>query len=616
MSFMDSVNASKRWRSCAKCGHQFQGDGYGFSGRSERFCSASCRDAYGSQLNAGKSANNAASAAANAAAATIAQAQREAAAIAEKAAAAAEKAAAKQREDLEKDHFRPSIEARVGHPLRLDDIVLNPRTGEFVAKTELEAEQKAAREAFAQTLSPKFEAEIIRKADMWCDIDGTRLPCFEWVKTIPETAIEDHKIEVFGPDFDKVESGGMIAMSCIVEVAGAKMQDDFEPVFERKIQSFLNQSEGIMQTGQSDLIRIRVSKAAFDAGFRASYIGEIIYAKIKSEYGGLVDKCQVKIYTGFPATPEYQKLEELKRQANEAYAKRDARLKSLSDESVEVFYTCMSCQSFAPSQVCIVSPDRTGLCGAMSWLDAKANYELDPNGPCRQVAKLRTIDERLGLWEGVNEAVKRESHEAVSQIALYSMLTDPMPNSGTGECFCAWEGTSNGVVIVNREHSGMTPIGMSFSDIERSCGSGIQTPGFLQHAKQFISSRKFLKAEGGPARIVWMPQALKWLVISNLNATAKELYGIDNFADMIADETVCEGDTNCLMAFLKSKRHPVTMPDKYGLRSFDELANNTPAQPTATAQPTPAAAVAFCPNCGTKTTSGIKFCANCGTKVG
>ena len=37
-----------------------------------------------------------------------------------------------------------------------------------------------------------------------------------------------------------------------------------------------------------------------------------------------------------------------------------------------------------------------------------------------------------------------------------------------------------------------------------------------------------------------MPKELKDDVAERLNRTAKELYGIDNFTDMIADETICE----------------------------------------------------------------------------
>ena len=53
-----------------------------------------------------------------------------------------------------------------------------------------------------------------------------------------------------------------------------------------------------------------------------------------------------------------------------------------------------------------------------------------------------------------------------------------------------------------------------------------------------------------------MPKELKDDVAERLNRTAKELYGIDNFADMIADETICE-DCEALMDFLTEKNHPV-----------------------------------------------------------
>jgi acetyl-CoA synthase len=41
-----------------------------------------------------------------------------------------------------------------------------------------------------------------------------------------------------------------------------------------------------------------------------------------------------------------------------------------------------------------------------------------------------------------------------------------------------------------------------------------------------------------------------------LNATAKELYGVENFCDMVADETIT---TDCeeLMNWLTEKGHPV-----------------------------------------------------------
>jgi acetyl-CoA synthase len=82
----------------------------------------------------------------------------------------------------------------------------------------------------------------------------------------------------------------------------------------------------------------------------------------------------------------------------------------------------------------------------------------------------------------------------------------------------------------------------------------------MGHGRHFISSKKFISAEGGSQRIVWMPKELKDDVGERLNKTALELYGIENFTDMIADETVT---TDCeeLFGWLSEKAHPVLEMD-------------------------------------------------------
>ena len=394
------------------------------------------------------------------------------------------------------------------------------------------------------------EGEIIRRGDMQVEFDGSRVDCFELVQSKDLTEVEDHKIEVIGPDFDSFEVGSKHSIGYVVEVAGKNMNPDFEPVFERKFHSYINCIEGVMHTGQRDMIRVRISKAAYDAGFRAKHIGEVLYAKIKNEFDAVVDKCQVKIYTN---PEDCTKLRhEL---AIPAFDKRDDRLSSLTDESVDVYYSCIMCQAFSPSHVCVVTPERLGLCGAVSWLDAKATNELDPAGPCQVITKERMIDERTGAYEDVNEAVAKFSQGALEKVTLYSIMEDPMTSCGCFECICGIEPFSNGVIIANREYSGMTPLGMTFPELASMTGGGVQTPGFMGHGKHFIASKKFMKAEGGIERIVWMPKELKETVAEKLNATAKELYGIDNFTDMIGDETIAE-DPETLVAFLTEKGHP------------------------------------------------------------
>ncbi|MCD8396854.1 MAG: CO dehydrogenase/CO-methylating acetyl-CoA synthase complex subunit beta [Lachnospiraceae bacterium] len=396
-----------------------------------------------------------------------------------------------------------------------------------------------------------FEGEIIRRGDMQVEFDGSRVDCFELVHNKDASEVEDHKIEVIGPDLDEFEVGSKHSIGYIVEVAGKSMQADFEPVFERKFHSYLNCIEGLMHTGQRDMIRIRVSKDTFNAGFRLKHIGEVLYARVKSEFAAVVDKCQVKVITDPEMCTKLR--HEL---AIPMFDKRDERLTTLTDEGVDVYYSCIMCQAFSPSHVCVVTPERLGLCGAVSWLDAKATNELDPQGPCQVITKEKVIDERIGEYEDVNEAVRKFSQGALEDVSLYSIIEKPMTSCGCFECICGIEPLSNGVCIANREYAGMTPIGMTFSELASMTGGGVQTPGFMGHGKHFISSKKFMKAEGGIARIVWMPKDLKDQVAERLNESAKELYGIDNFVDMIADETVVTEDPEALLAFLTEKGHP------------------------------------------------------------
>ena len=407
--------------------------------------------------------------------------------------------------------------------------------------------------------SSAFEGEIIRKGDMQVEVDGSRKDCFELVVTKDASEIEDHKIIVEGPEMDEIPVGSKISLSYTVEVAGKAMQPDFEPVFERKIHQFLNCVEGLMHTGQRDMIRVRVSKADFEAGFRFKHIGEVLYAKIKSEFDTVVDKCQVKIVVG----DEPNKA--LRAAANVIFDKRDERLASMTDESVPVFYSCIMCQAFSPSHVCIVTPERLGLCGAVSWLDAKATNELDPQGPCQVVTKEKCIDERLGSYEDVDEAVAKFSHGALEHVTLYSLFQDPMTSCGCFECICGVEPVTMGVVITSREHAGMTPLGMTFSEMASMTGGGVQTPGFMGHGKHFIASKKFIAAEGGLGRIVWLPKELKEQMREKLDAAAKELYDVDGFTDMIADETICTEDPEELLNYLTEVGHPVLSMEPFDM---------------------------------------------------
>ena len=392
-----------------------------------------------------------------------------------------------------------------------------------------------------------FEGEIIRKADMHNEFWSGKNATAELVMMADN--VEDHKITIVGPDLDGGEKN--LALATKVEVSGAKMQADFESVIERKIHAWFNYMEGVMHTGQRNQVRVRVSNDAFEKGLRLKDFAEVLYHMIMDEFDAVVDKCQVTLITDQAEAEKFRDEVAMPR-----YNARDDRLSSMTDESVDRYYTCILCQSFAPAHCCVVTPERLGLCGAVSWLDAKATNELNPQGPCQPILKEGCLDERTGRYETVNKMVKEATHGAVENVTLYSILEDPMTSCGCFECICGIEPVSNGFIVVNREYKGMTPVGMTFGELASCTGGGVQTPGYMGHGRHFIASKKFIAAEGGIERIVWMPKELKDDVGERLNKTAKELYGIDNFVDMIADETICE-DCDALMEFLTEKNHPV-----------------------------------------------------------
>ena len=393
-----------------------------------------------------------------------------------------------------------------------------------------------------------FEGEIIRKADMHTEFYSGKNPTAELVVMREMSEIEDHKITVIGPELGDAKE---LALGTYVEVAGRKMQADFESVIERKFHAWFNYMEGVMHTGQRNQVRVRVSNAAAEAGLKIKDFAEVLYFMIMDEFDAVVDKCQITLITDAAEAAKFRDEVAMPR-----YAARDARLESLTDESVDRYYTCILCQSFAPAHCCVVTPERLGLCGAVSWLDAKATNELDPNGPCQPIFKEGCLDERTGRFESVDKAINDSTHGAVETVTLYSILEDPMTSCGCFECICGIEPMSNGFIVVNREYSGMTPAGMTFGELASCTGGGVQTPGYMGHGRHFISSKKFIAAEGGIERIVWMPKELKEDVADRLNKTAFELYGIENFADLVADETVTT-DGEELLNWLTEKNHPV-----------------------------------------------------------
>jgi len=401
-----------------------------------------------------------------------------------------------------------------------------------------------------------FEGERVRRADMRVEFGGKGSRCFEYLYMADFDAVEDGKISIVGSTFEDMEEGGSMDMGIIVEVAGRKMQEDFEPVLERQIHYFINGASGIQHIGQRDIAWIRISKGAADKGFSLEDFGKILIARFKADFGAIVDKVQVTIYTD-PA-----EMEEWLAKARAAYDYRNQRLADMTDESVEEFYSCTLCQSFAPDHVCVVSPERLGLCGAYNWLDCKASYQINPTGPNQPILKGNCMDPVKGYFDKINDFVVQASHGSVQEVSMYSIMENPMTACGCFEAIMMVVPEANGFMVVSREDPSMTPAGMTFSTLAGVAGGGLQTPGVMGVGKYFLVSKKFISADGGLKRIVWMSSNLKETMAEELKVAA-EREGDPDLLDKIADERVATSVEE-MLPFLEEKEHPaLTMPSLF-----------------------------------------------------
>ncbi len=411
---------------------------------------------------------------------------------------------------------------------------------------------------------PAFEGERIRKQDTHAEFGGNITTAFEFVTMVGMDEIEDGEIEIIGKDIDEIEPGSALPLGIWVEVAGRKMQPDFESILERQIHHLINGAEGIWHMGQRDIVWTRVSKSGFARGLRLRHYGEILHAQFLSNYPAIVDKVKVTLITD---ADEAQRRVEI---ARKVYRERNQRLASMTDESVDTFYSCLLCQSFAPNHVCVITPERLGLCGAYNWLDGKAAYEIDDTGPNQPVKKGTVIDQGRGIFTGVDEYVYSNSHKKVESFSMYSIMHNPMTSCGCFEVILAYVPECNGVMAVNREYTGDTPVGMTFSTLAGNVGGGMQTPGFMGCGKVYLTSKKFVYAEGGHKRLVWMTTDLKQMVGDDMKKLFADM-GLDGLFEKIADETISANPAE-IRTFMEKNGHPALEMDDMALYAEMESA--------------------------------------------
>jgi acetyl-CoA decarbonylase/synthase complex subunit beta len=387
-----------------------------------------------------------------------------------------------------------------------------------------------------------YEGERIRRNDMQVELGGPSIKeKFELAKVRPMEAIEDGKVTIIGPDLKDMKEGGAYPLGILVEAAGSTLDPQLEGVIERRIHGYLNYIEGFMHLNQRYDIWIRLGKKAFQKGLNSfEYIGKVLYTLFKSELP-IIEKVQITFIT------DPEKVKEMYPVAMEDYETRDAKARGLKDEEVDKFYGCVLCQSFAPSHVCVITPQRYSNCGAISWFDGRASAQIDPKGPVFAIERGELINAEKGEFSGVNAAVKKRTLGDIDQVWLYTAFDHPHTSCGCFEAVAFYIPEVDGLGVVHRSFKGVAVNGLPFSTLADSTAGGRQVDGFHGMSIEYMRSKKFLAADDGWNRIVWLPKEVKERV--------KDFIPADVVDKIATEEDVKNIDD--LKAFLKEKNHPV-----------------------------------------------------------
>ena len=444
-------------------------------------------------------------------------------------------------------------------------------------------------------VSPMYEGERIRAANMFVELAGPKSIGAELVQV--EEDVEDGKVEVIGPNLNEMKEGEIYPFGLLIEIKGEKLEKELEGVIERRTHELCNYIKGFMHLNQRDQIWCRVSKEAKDAGFQLEHLGKALSILFKEEFP-IIEEISIKVLT------ETEQVESFLTNATQQYEERDSKARELSDEDVDVFYGCVMCQSFAPTHTCVVTPDRTALCGAINWFDCRAAAKMDPDGPIFEIEKGECLDEVKGEYVNVNTIMADKSQGTVDRVYLHSVFGYPHTSCGCFEAVAFYIPELDGVGIVDRDFKGETPLGIPFSAMAGQCSGGKQVEGFAGLSLEYMRSPKFLQADGGYERIIWLPKAIK-----------------DSLLDFIPEEMVdkipTEEDANSIKEirkFLREHDHPVIARLKAAKETaVEETAEEVVEEETLTEanfmaeEDVPMAQVAYAPELSLPSNGGVKI---------
>ncbi len=306
----------------------------------------------------------------------------------------------------------------------------------------------------------------------------------------------------------------------------------------KKVSEILYSMEGVFFDGE----RLKVSRHFADK----KNVPEKLSSLIEKSLNDFCRYAECQINVSFKTEESQFKLWKIKAPGlNEKPLQKDPA----DDKKTPLFYSCNMCQSLTPDHICIITPERQGMCGGLDYRDAQLMYDINKYGPCQKVIKGISSDEARGSWEGINNHCRLATFGKTKNLCLYSITEYPPLCSSLCETFALLLPESNGVIVLDRKYRGDTPAGLNFDETMALIQKHGQIPGITGQARNNLLNSSFLKAHGGSKRIAWMPKITKFLLKN------------DDSTRAFADETICTG-INGLMAFLRQNNNELLEMEK------------------------------------------------------
>ncbi len=378
-----------------------------------------------------------------------------------------------------------------------------------------------------------YEGERISKEDAYASFGSPKKGVL-LLRVLDEGEVDDNRVTVDR----EPEEGKEYSIAVLIKIYGRRLESDVEGFFERKVHELANYIQGFMLEGSRDNLQIRISRESYKKGLDIKTAGRIIIDLFKKQYRA-IEKMEINFFI------DENNVNDILTIARKIFEEREERLKSLSDESVDVFYICTLCQSHAPNHACVIAPSRPSNCGSISWLEGKAAVSIDPDGGIFEAKKGKVIDEIKGEFEGVNRIYSEKTDK--KRVYLHSIFKFPHTSCSCSEAIAFYIPEVDGIGIVDKDFKGNTPLGLDFKSILYQVSSGAQLEGFAGIGYGYLKSPKFLQGDGGWKRVVWLPKALKEKIYS---------YIPRDIRDKIATEEDAV-DIDGLIKFLKQRNHPV-----------------------------------------------------------